>query len=330
MNLMSESRAKLDLKNKRFIVGIDLGTTNSAVAYVDRLSESSKNKGIKLFKIPQLTAPAELTHLQILPSFCYIPGKFDISREAIRMPWKTDDGNFVGVLARDYGSKIPTRLVSSAKSWLCHNGVDRRARILPWGSGDEVNKISPIQATASYLKQIRLAWNSSKGDADELYLENQMVIITVPASFDEVARDLTIEAAVLAGLGSVTLLEEPLAAFYSWLIAHEKDWEKHILPGELILVCDVGGGTTDFTLITLQDVDGNPRFQRIAVGDHLILGGDNIDLAIARHVEQKFGSTSHLRADRLKTLCHLCRQAKENILNNLSDHEIITMMGEGS
>ena len=144
------------------------------------------------------------------------------------------------------------------------------------------------------------------------------------------ARDLTLEAASLAGLTNVTLLEEPLAAFYSWMIIHEKDWQAFIKPGELVMICDVGGGTTDFTLITLRETEGTPRFERISVGDHLILGGDNIDLAIARHIEKNFKSTTRLTTDRWKTLCHLCRQAKENILNNKEESEAITMMGEGS
>jgi molecular chaperone DnaK (HSP70) len=320
----------LEQESKNFIIGIDLGTTNSAVAYVDLREKSSKHNRIKLFKIPQLTAPSEVMQNLMLPSFCYIPGQYDIPPNAIQLPWKTDDPNFVGIFARDHGAKVPTRLVSSAKSWLCHRGADRRAKILPWGSGMEVNKISPVTATSSYLKHMRLAWNSDKGDADDLYLENQMIIITVPASFDEVARDLTLEAATLAGLHNVILLEEPLAAFYSWLISHEKNWQHDIRPGELVLVCDVGGGTTDLTLIALNETEGSPKLERIAVGDHLILGGDNIDLALARHVEKKFGKNTQLRIDRLKTLCHLCRQGKEKILNNLTDREIITMVGEGS
>ncbi len=320
----------MDVEDKKYIIGIDLGTTNSAVSYVDLNAETSNKRRIKLFKVPQLTGPGELTPLPTLPSFCYIPGKYDLSEDSIRLPWRSDELNFVGTFARDHGSKIPARLVSSAKSWLCHNNADRRSKILPWGSGDEVSKISPIQATASYLKHIRLAWNSTKADDDALYLENQMIILTVPASFDEVARDLTLEAASLAGLNNVTLLEEPLAAFYSWLIIHEKNWQDFIKPGELVMVCDVGGGTSDFTLITLRETEGTPRFERIAVGDHLILGGDNIDLAIARYIEQKFKSSVQLSADRWKTLCHLCRRAKENILNNKEESETITMMGEGS
>jgi molecular chaperone DnaK (HSP70) len=318
------------MDEKRYIIGIDLGTTNSAVSYVDLQAENRRNRGIRLFKIPQLTGPGEVSPLPVLPSFCYLPGGYDISEAAIRLPWQSDDPGFVGRFARDHGSRVPGRLVVSAKSWLCHSGADRRAPILPWGSGDDVRKISPVQATAAYLKHIRLAWNSMRADDDAFYLENQTIIITVPASFDEVARDLTIEASNIAGLANVTLLEEPLAAFYSWLISHESDWQDHIRPGQLVLVCDVGGGTTDFTLITLEETEGAPRFVRIAVGDHLILGGDNIDLALARHVEKTFSRQGPLTTDRWKTLCHLCRQAKENILDSDISGDTVTMMGEGT
>ena len=320
----------MELSNIHYIIGIDLGTTNSAVAYVDVTGDLSKNKSIRLFKVPQLTGVGEVSAQPVLPSFCYIPGKYDISTELTKLPWQTDAPHFVGHFARDHGAKIPSRLVSSAKSWLCHSNADRRAKILPWGSGEDVAKLSPVQATAAYLDHIRRSWNAGKGEEDELYLENQLVIVTVPASFDEVARDLTVEAAAMAGLRNVTLLEEPLAAFYSWLTTHENDWLKFIRPGELVLVCDVGGGTSDFTLITLRETEGTPRFERIAVGDHLILGGDNIDLALARIVEKKFHNTKPLSPDRWKTLCHLCRQAKEHILNNEKSAETITMMGEGS
>ncbi len=322
----------MDLSDKRYIVGIDLGTTNSAVSYVDLNADDSRKNRIRLFKIPQLTGAGEFSRLPVLPSFLYIPGEYDISETAITIPWDTEDDNFAGVFARDHGAKVPARLVSSAKSWLCHSRANRRSRILPWGAGAEISKVSPVEATASYLRHIRRAWNHARGDDAELYLENQSVTITVPASFDEVARDLTLEAATLAGLNNVTLLEEPLAAFYSWLISHEERWNEYVAPGELILVCDVGGGTTDFTLITLRDVDGSPRFERIAVGDHLILGGDNIDLALARRVEmlmaQKRKDLS-MGDDRWKSLCHQCRQAKEVILDGEADSRRITLMGKG-
>ena len=327
----TSGRKKILDPEKHFIIGVDLGTTNSAVSYVDLQADSKKKYRIKIFKVPQLTGPGEVSRLQVLPSFLYIPGKYDIQQEDLSLPWLSDEENFVGVFARDHGAKVPGKLVSSAKSWLCHSNVDRKARILPWGADDEVFKISPVKATASYLKHIKKAWNSSKGDDEELYLENQIIIITVPASFDEVARDLTVEAASIAGLRDVILLEEPLAAFYSWLIHHEHDWNKFVNPNELILVCDVGGGTTDFTLITLREVDGSPKFERIAVGDHLILGGDNIDLALASNIESRLSKKRiSLSGDRWRTLCHQCRKAKESILNEDAESEKITLMGEGS
>ena len=314
--------------DKFYIIGIDLGTTNSAVSYVDL---QTGEKEIKIFEIPQLTAAGEFSQLPVLPSFLYIPGTYDISKNAISIPWKTEDDNFPGAFARDHGAKVPARLVSSAKSWLCHANVDRRARILPWGSEDEVFKVSPVQATATYLRHIRNAWNSTKGDDADQYLENQVIIITVPASFDEVARELTAEAASMAGMPDITLLEEPLAAFYSWLIRHERRWNELVKPDDLILVCDVGGGTTDFTLITLRLSEGSPRFERIAVGDHLILGGDNIDLAMARHIETQLSKKRKisLSGDQWKTLCHECRQAKEIILSHEADTRRITVMGGG-
>ena len=331
----------MDSTNKHYIIGIDLGTTNSAVSYVDLQGPRTPGKRIKLFKIPQLTGYGEVSGLSVLPSFLYIPGKYDISDEATDMTWQREvrhrsDENFVGAFARDHGAKIPSRLVSSAKSWLCHSKADRHGSILPYGvqtegNQDELYKISPVQATAAYLKHIRQAWNFSKGDDEELYLENQIINITVPASFDEVARDLTLESAALAGLNDVTLLEEPLAAFYAWLMRHETDWSRHVKPDELILVCDVGGGTTDFTLITLREADGSPRFERIAVGDHLILGGDNIDLALASRLEKCLGKQKvSLTGDRWKTLCHQCRQAKEELLDGRVDSKAITVIGEGS
>ena len=341
----------MDFEGKRFVIGIDLGTTNSAVSYVDlydaRYGDKSQKPRINIFRVPQLAGAGEVAPLSILPSFLYIPGEYDVSKESITLPWKTDSDNFAGTFARDHGSKVPSRLISSAKSWLCHSKADRNAKILPWGSGKDVAKISPVDTTCAYLKHVRKAWNYSnwnnlsgnrlnkndsnqEKDAEELYLENQVVIITVPASFDEIARDLTVEAAKKAGIHTVTLIEEPLAAFYSWLIKNENSWSEYVKPNDLILVCDVGGGTTDFTLITLRDIEGTPRFERLAVGDHLILGGDNIDLALARYVETKFKGKNNLNADRWKALCHKCREAKEMILNQKTDSVKITLMGEGS
>ncbi len=320
--------------DKRFVVGIDLGTTNSAVAYAD-LQAGKGAEAIRIFKIPQVTGPGEVSRSTVLPSFLYLPGVYDLAPASLRLPWMLSDTGpenppLVGIFARDHGAKIPSRLIASAKSWLCHQQVDRKAGILPWGAEGDVPRMSPVQTTAAYLSHIRQAWNHSRGDDEDMYLEHQGIILTVPASFDEVARELTLEAAELAGLPSVTLLEEPLAAFYNWLIRHENRWRQYVSPGELILVCDVGGGTTDFTLISLREVDGSPRFERIAVGDHLILGGDNIDLALARSVEAQLGKKARLSGDRWKTLCHQCRQAKEVLLGGEAASRKITLMGEGS
>ncbi len=328
----------MDFLDKQYVIGIDLGTTNSAVSYVDMAAlkktieetrqTPDKDSVIKAFNIPQLTGLGELTKIFVLPSFLYIPGEYDISKEVLKHPWTKREDLFVGSFARDHGSKIPSRLVSSAKSWLCNPGVDRQAKILPWGS-PAGEKVSPVTATAEYLGHIRSAWNHFVKDEDR-FLENQFVVITVPASFNEEARDLTMEAVKTAGFGnSVTLLEEPLAAFYSWLIRHESDWHTQVGEGELILVCDVGGGTTDVSLITLKSTDGSPRFERVAVGDHLILGGDNIDLALAKIVENKFQSKDSISPDKWKTLCHRCREAKEKILEQNENSVRITLKGEG-
>lgn len=327
----------MEFGDKQYVIGIDLGTTNCAVSYVDMVAlkegadkqkQTDKKQYLKVFNIPQLTGHGEFTKNSVLPSFLYIPGEYDISKEMLKHPWKKREDFFAGSFARDHGSKLPSRLVSSAKSWLCNPNADRQANILPWGA-EGTNKISPVKATSEYLVHIKNAWNYFVKDEDK-FLENQFVVITVPASFNEEARELTMEAIQIAGFGSsVTLLEEPLAAFYSWLINHEADWQECVKPDDLILVCDVGGGTTDFSLISLKASDGTPRFERIAVGDHLMLGGDNIDLALAKIVESKFKTKKKLTSDKWKTLAHRCRDAKERILDRGDTSVRITIKGEG-
>lgn len=322
----------------RYIVGIDLGTTNSAVSFIDlstcpplRDSGPPSSK-IETFEVPQLTGPGEISDLKVLPSFLYLPGEHEIKKEALGLPWPSHEKGFVGAFAREQGARVPKRMISSAKSWLCHPEVDREGPILPWGADEEVEKLSPVAATSAYLRHIKEAWNHSKEGDRDLYLEYQTVVVTVPASFDEVARNLTLEAASRAGIGNITLLEEPLAAFYSWLMEHEEEWDQLVQPGELVLVCDVGGGTTDFTLITLREGVGGPVFERIAVGNHLILGGDNIDLALARRWERHLQTRQKgpLNIHRRQALCHQCRQAKEEILNGLEKSKVVTLVGEGS
>lgn len=319
--------------SSRFIVGIDLGTTNSAVAYVDCGGDRGPGAEIRVFDIPQLVAPAQMASLPVLPSFLYLPGPYELPSGVLSLPWAPDRDFVVGELAREQGALVPGRLVSSAKSWLCHAGVDRKARILPWGADpSEVAKVSPVEASARYLCHIRDAWNhvfarSCEGGR----LEEQRIVLTVPASFDEVARELTVAAAKDASLAKVTLLEEPLAAFYAWLSRHEGEWERLFEPGHLVLVCDVGGGTTDFTVIAVRPGEKGLKLERLAVGDHLILGGDNMDLALARHLEARMlGGKGRLETKRWHALCHQCRRAKEVLLSTERAESCIDVAIAGS
>ncbi len=226
---------------------------------------------------------------------------------------------------------MPGHLVASAKSWLCHSGVDREAAILPWGSSTGSPKVSPVEASAVYLRHIRDAWNFQLAKDDPTRrLEQQEVILTVPASFDEAARELTLDAAKQAGLTAITLLEEPQAAFYCWIVSHQEGWQREVRAGELILVCDIGGGTTDFSLITVVETPSGPGFKRVAVGDHLMLGGDNIDLALAHHVEKKLGG-ARLDSEQWSALRFACRTAKEKLLGESpAERWPVTIAGRGS
>ena len=302
----------------RYVIGIDLGTTNTAVAYHD-LSEDEAGEGrggVHFFEVPQLVAPAELGRLPGLPSFLYLPGAYDLPPGSTALPWDPGRSYVVGAFARDQGARVPGRLVSSAKSWLSHSGVDRTAAMLPWGAGREVDKVSPVEAGRRYLQHLREAWNARFiTDPETERFERQLLILTVPASFDEVARELTVQAAQEAGLEQVILLEEPLAAFYAWVADHEGAWQGRMKAGELILVCDVGGGTTDFSMIGIQDGPQGLELNRLAVGDHLMLGGDNMDNTLGRHLEKELaGGPGKLDAQRWHQLVHACRKAKEQLL----------------
>jgi molecular chaperone DnaK (HSP70) len=321
----------------RYIVGIDLGTTNSTLAYVDRTKEGPEARRIRFFDIPQLTAPGELGRRSMLPSFLYLPGAFDLPPGGAALPWDPDANSIVGEFAREQGALVPGRLVSSAKSWLCHAGVDRTGDILPWGAGSDVDKLSPVEATSRYLRHMREAWNASMARGrEELRMEEQLVVLTVPASFDEVARELTVTAARNGGLRRVVLLEEPLAAFYSWLFRHEDNWGEEMRADRIILVCDVGGGTTDFTIVAVRQGEQGLRFDRLAVGDHLMLGGDNMDLALARQLEMSLlGKPGRLDSKKWRQLWHQCRKAKEILLggdesSSHPDHMDIVITGTGS
>ncbi len=305
----------------RYLIGIDLGTTNSAVAYVDARAADPR---VRVFEVPQLVAPGEVAPRRQLPSFVYLAGEIDLAPHETALPWKPVPAQVrdpqaatsselrpvVGELARSQGARMASRMVASAKSWLCHPGVDRKAAILPWGDSDGP-KLSPIAAQALILGHLREAWDHTHPDAP--FIE-QEVLVTVPASFDEAARELTLQAAAQAGYPPVVLLEEPQAAFYAWIDAAHGG--KGLAPGERVLVFDVGGGTTDFTLI---EVDANGEgFTRTAVGDHLLLGGDNLDLTLAKLVEQRVVARSGKKLDALQWhgLVHACRLAKETLLGD--------------
>ncbi|MFQ5583924.1 MAG: Hsp70 family protein, partial [Calditrichia bacterium] len=276
------------MTNPRYIVGIDLGTTHCVVAYTEVEQSETAQPEIKLMAIPQIVSPGEIKEEPVLPSFLFLPGPHDVPKEGLALPWNKKMDFAVGEFARSRGAELPHRLISSAKSWLCHDGVDRTEAILPWDSPEDGKRISPLEASAKLLEHLKEAWNYQVAADDEAnQLAKQEIYLTVPASFDAVARELTVQAAHLAGLENLTLLEEPQAAFYAWLQSQHDEWRNHIRVGETILVCDVGGGTTDFSLIEAIEEDGQLGLKRIAVGDHLMLGGDNMDLTLAYAVQAK-------------------------------------------
>ncbi|MGE0083206.1 MAG: Hsp70 family protein [Desulfococcaceae bacterium] len=315
-----------------YIIGIDLGTTNSVVAYTEAKVEKGKKPEIRVLEIPQLTDAGTVEKRKVLPSFILLPGKHDVPEDALNLPWKQGNTVAVGEFARDRGAEIPHRLISSSKSWLCHTLTDRNKPILPWEGPDDVEKKSPVEAAALILEHIRDAWNYVMASEDEsLKMENQDVLLTVPASFDAVARDLTVKASEKAGLGHITLLEEPQAAFYAWIESSDDKWRDKIGKGDLVLVCDVGGGTSDFSLISVDEEAGDLKLERIAVGDHLLVGGDNMDLALAFKVSQQIASGKKKPdAWQMRSLWHACRKAKETLLSNPeSDEYPITILGRG-
>ncbi|MBX7221601.1 MAG: hsp70 family protein [Blastocatellia bacterium] len=321
-------------ETSRFLIGIDLGTTNSALAYVD--SRAKFRRGVPVvhhFQIPQLVAEGEVSALPTLPSFLYFLDESETDRGRLTLPWHEDATAVVGIFAREHGGLLPGRLVSSAKSWLCHSRVDRRANILPWDPDHPDSTCSPVDAATGYLLHLCDAWNAVMADngRDESALfEQQDIVLTIPASFDEEARELTIEAAKAAGIERLTLLEEPLAAFYSWMAAHHHRLAKTLHDGQLVLVCDIGGGTTDFSLIRVELENDDIRFIRTAIGEHLLLGGDNLDLALAAVVEAKLGHP-RLTLRQRKALQRQCCQAKEGLLAGTASRSVpIRVLGSGS
>ena len=318
----------------RYLIGIDLGTTNCAVAYLDTAEGADRGEAsaIRSFEILQLSGPGEVRALPLLPSFLYFPTSDEISSGSVSLPWQERPSTIIGTMARDQGALVPGRQVSSAKSWLCQSAIDRTAGILPRDAEPAEPMISPVEASASYLMHLRNAWNhvmgsSNTSDPLELF-ENQEIVLTVPASFDEEARELTVEAARQAGLKNLTLLEEPLAAFYAWIARNRNVLGEHLQDGELVLICDIGGGTSDFSLVRTRVQEENVEFERTAIGEHLLLGGENLDLALSLRVEQKLNTKLSLR--QRHALRVICAAAKERLLGDEDiDRLPISILGGG-
>lgn len=312
----------------RYSIGIDLGTTNCALAYTELANEGGEPK-VQVASIPQLVNANEVNAEPLLPSFLYIPGEGDFPPGSIALPWDATPRFVTGKLAQRRGAEVSSRLVASAKSWLSYSSVDRTAAMLPWKAAEGVPHISPVDASAAYLRHLRSAWDQEHPDDP---FDQQQVLVTVPASFDAVARDLTGKAAETAGYRNLTMLEEPQAAFYAWIERHP-EWRRNVQKGDLVLVIDIGGGTTDFTLIAVTEQNGELQLERIAVGEHLLLGGDNIDLALAHTVAGDLAAKGRkVDAFQLQALWSNCRLAKEKLLDpeSKADEVPVTILGKGS
>ncbi|MCC9601194.1 hsp70 family protein [Stieleria sp. JC731] len=334
----TSSGSSSETTQSRYVVGIDLGTTNCALCFVDT---QQADWSVNTFAIAQWVDLGQFEKRETLPSFHYQLTSSESTSLESGLPWsattkrsKKDVPGCVGVLAREAGTRHPGRRISSAKSWLSHDGVDRTADFLPWHGDPDVERLSPLEASAEYLKHLRNAWDHEHPDEP---LDQQDIVITLPASFDEVARELTIKAAKLAGLRRVYLIEEPQAAFYAWIDRHRTQWQDLVRPGQLILVCDIGGGTTDLTLIRVQPAGESGeqvQFHRVAVGRHLILGGDNMDLAVAKLAESKFlsqNSGSILSASQWDRMVQSARQVKETMLGeNRPESYTLNVAAEGA
>ena len=311
----------------RYVVGIDLGTTNCVVAYA---SLDGDRPDVKRFPIPQVVSAHTVESRPSLPSFAYLASEHEAREAAVDVPWSAARHYAVGEFARQQGVEAPERTIAAAKSWLCHSRVDRRANILPWNAPSEVSQVSPVQAASWYLEHLAQAWQAALADAP---LVEQIVVLTVPASFDAAARELTHAAALEAGLpDTIVLLEEPQAAVYSWIASLGDRWREQLRAGDELLVCDLGGGTTDLTLIEVAQEEGELVLARRAVGDHLLVGGDNMDLTLAHHVAELFAAQQvKLDAWQSVSLWHSCRSAKEALLadDGPAQHPI-SVLGRGS
>lgn len=310
-----------------YSIGIDLGTTNSVVAF---LKIGDENTAIELLEIQQLTGPATVEKRFSIPSFCYLATDSEKEKRVYDLPWEKGKDYVVGELARKQAADVPTRTIAAAKSWLANSKVDRREAILPWNAPADISKVSPVEVSRRYLSHIAAVWNNRFPDAP---IDQQQVVLTVPASFDVSARELTMEAAKNAGLpNDLLLIEEPQAALYAWLTDSGDQWRKKLSVGDTLLVCDVGGGTTDFTLIGVGQESGELVLNRIAVGNHILVGGDNMDLTIA-HLARNAFSEKGINLDpwQAVSLWHSCRTAKEQLLSDNPPKSFpVAILGRGS
>jgi molecular chaperone DnaK (HSP70) len=300
--------------NARFSLGIDLGTSNSAVAIADLETDQTR-----IVDITQILGPNQLGERPTLASALYVPHSQEFPEGSFPLPWNDiGDPAIVGQFARDHGALVPDRLVTSAKSWLSNPHIDPKQRILPWRSDIAENKLSPLECSRRYLQHLRHALlHAEHAQGRDWDLSEGLVVVAVPASFDEVARSLTAEAAKAAGLGDVTLLEEPQAAFYAWTARSGKAWRDLVAPGDIVLVCDVGGGTADFSLIAVTDVEGRLELERVSVGEHILLGGDNMDLALAYGLHAKLEAAGKpLDSWQFLALVHAASKAKTTLFED--------------
>src|ERR1700686_4028845 len=267
----------------RFSLGIDLGTSNSAIALED--FESGSNE---IVEITQMLGLNQVGEKPTLPSALYVPHPDEFPQNGMRLPWSKGGEPIIGHFARDHGALIPERLITSAKSWLSNFHIDPKKPLLPWKSDIKEQKLSAFECSRRYLEHLRAGFLYAESAQGRPWnLTEGQVVLTVPASFDEIARNLTAAAAEAAGFGKVVLLEEPQAGFYAWTAQAGRQWRNDVAPGDIILVCDIGGGTADFSLITVTDVAGDMQLERISVGEHILLGGDNMDLALAYTLQAK-------------------------------------------
>ena len=311
-----------------YVLGVDLGTTHCALSALDLDLSEGEEVALHAFGIDQAVAPGEVEKRTLLPSFLYLPHDTELPRGGSSLPWNASPAYIVGELARALGSKTPIRLVASAKSWLCHTAVDRRGPILPTDAPDDVMRLSPLDASVQYLAHLRAAWDHAH--AGEPFAE-QEVVLTVPASFDPAARELTAEAAQNAGYANLTLLEEPQAALYAWIEQTHGAWREMLKVGDVILVVDVGGGTTDLSLIAVHERDGALQLERVAVGEHILLGGDNMDLALGYTVKAKLEAAGKELDDwQVRAITQSCRTAKEILLAGKAETVPIVVPSRGS